>query len=778
MGEALMAKSPVSDESAPYPEDEVSTKLPSEMDEEDLFNLLKNWYVEDYKANSTWYSEASTDYGFEAGDQWDAEEVSALDEVQRLHVTMNRVKPTVDVICGMEVTNRQEVQFIPRTTTGGLPQVDPETGQEIPTPETHDDSEITEGYTEVARWIRDLCDAEDEESDAFRDTVTCGMGWTTTEMDYESEPDGKIVINRLDPLEMGWDHTATKKNLDDAKRFSRTKRDISAYEAKNLFPDEDLADLHAGWAMDARLGEGYDHDRELARTYGNKNENNENRSKVTMVIMQWCEIHTSYEVLNPADGQPIILDGKQYRQAKKAAKEVGETLTYRQVKQRKWMQATLGNKLLEVGPGPCDHSSSFRCITGYRDRNKRQWYGIVRPMRDPQKWANKFFSVALEQIAASGKGIMIEEGAHKDIKQLQLDWAKTGDVAVFNRGALSGGMVQNKPQPPMLTGLADLMQLSLASIRDVTGVNQETIGMADRNQAASLEYQRRQAGVTILAAFFDNLRRYRKEQGRVLLYFIQNYISDGRLVRILGENGTPKFLKLVRMNDTAQYDLIVDQAASSPNQKEAGWQVTKELAPMMLQQGAPPEVLFEVLKSSPLPESNLQKIKRAYQRSQEQRAQQGPSMEEQKLQAEVGKINAEAQGKQIDAQTKAQELQIRQLEAAANFQMTQLQLQDAAEQRQHDMATRMMDIEAKQSEAAMKAFGADFPNQVQNMMTGQQQLGQMIAQSQEQLAQALMQIAQGQQALAQALLQPKVAQLSPDGMSATVVPVQSTMMVQ
>ena len=34
-------------------------------------------------------------------------------------------------------------------------------------------------------------DAEDEESDAFRDTLICGMGWLENRLDHERDPDGK-----------------------------------------------------------------------------------------------------------------------------------------------------------------------------------------------------------------------------------------------------------------------------------------------------------------------------------------------------------------------------------------------------------------------------------------------------------------------------------------------------------------------------------------------------------------------------------------------------------
>lgn len=753
-------------------------QLPSELDEENTFLVLKKWYLDDWKANSPWYSEAQTDYGFESGDQWSAEEKSRFEETQRIHVTMNRVKPTVDVICGMEVTNRQEVVYLPRTTSSPLPELDPQTLQPVPRDPTHDDGMVTESYTEVARWARQECRAEDEESDAFRDTVICGMGWTQTLMDYDDDPEGKIVIDRKDPIEMGWENTSSKRNLDDSRRFHETKRDIPFEVAQAMYPDADASDLHAGWAFDARLGEGYEHDRELAKWYANKGVESEIRTKITMVIIEWCELHTSYEVFNPADGQTFVVDAKQFRELSEAAKKEGiEKLTHRAVKKKKWMRAVLGAKILEIGPAPCDSASSYKCITGYRDRNKHQWYGIVRPMRDPQKWANKFFSIALEQMATSGKGIIAEENTFVDDKKAEQDWAKTGNIAWVKTGAISGGKIMTKPQPPMLTGLADLMTLALNGIRDVTGVNQETIGLADRDQAASLEYQRRQAGVTILAAFFDNLRRYRKEQGRVLLYFIQHYISDGRLVRILGENGTPKVIQLIRQPDTVKYDTVVDEAPSSPNQKEAAWMVTQQMLPLIMKQGAPPPVMLEILKASPLPESSVQRIQKAWTRAQREQAEQGPSIEEQKLQAEVGKINADAQKSMLDGQLKQQELQVRAMEAQAAFQGTQLTLQESAEKRNHDMTMRSMDreekmyeIEAKQSEEAMKAFGKDFPQQVQMLMQSQMQLGQALAQSHEQMSQALMSIAQGQQAMAQALMAPKVAQLSPDGNSATVSP--------
>src|SRR6185369_2749322 len=384
---------------------EIDPSLPISKDTPDnQYTRLKAMYVEDMKANALWYSEAREDYGFEAGDQWREEDK----DKDRLSVVFNRIKPTVDVICGMEVTNRQEVQFIPRTTAPSFPTLDPNTQQPLPPNDGADDSEVTEGYTEVTRWSRDNCDAEDEESDSFRDDVICGMGWTETSMDYETEADGRIVIDRRDPLEMGWDCSATKRNLDDAKRFHRTVRDIAMSDAKSAFPDADEGDMHAGFALESQLTEGIGHDREMARNYGNKN-TSEQRAKVTQVVIEWCEVETQNQVYNPADGSTFIASNDELKTLKDRVKKLqserdtqvrpeGATIEGDQpalpdipeiisapIKKRCWYRATLGAKVLEIKKAPCEFSSAFKCMTGYRDRNKKQWYGIVRPMRDPQR---------------------------------------------------------------------------------------------------------------------------------------------------------------------------------------------------------------------------------------------------------------------------------------------------------------------------------------------------------------------------------------------------------
>jgi hypothetical protein len=140
-------------------------------DAEALFRKLKRFVKTDYnsKGQVNWRKEAREDFDFDAGEQLNDTDKAILQDAKRPIVIFNRVGTTVDSVAGQEVGNRQEVQFLPRRL--GV-------------------VKKSELLTSAAKWFRQQCDAEDEESDAFRDLVVCGMGWAETRLDFEDNPEG------------------------------------------------------------------------------------------------------------------------------------------------------------------------------------------------------------------------------------------------------------------------------------------------------------------------------------------------------------------------------------------------------------------------------------------------------------------------------------------------------------------------------------------------------------------------------------------------------------
>ena len=93
--------------------------------------------------------------------------------------------------------------------------------------------------------------------------------------------------------------------------------------------------------------------------------------------------------------------------------EAGEMIYVKQMK-RCYYRAFFSGSTIVKGPEENAWKRGFtlQAITGRKDHNRRTWYGLVRPMKDPQRWGNKFLSQAIHRYNSSIKGgIVYEKGA-------------------------------------------------------------------------------------------------------------------------------------------------------------------------------------------------------------------------------------------------------------------------------------------------------------------------------------------------------------------------------
>jgi len=602
---------------------------------DDVVRMAHRFYKRGKSASSEWRAEAPKWYDLVANKQWDEDDVAKMSEQRRIPVVINRVARTVNAILGTQVNNRQETRFIPR-----------EQG----------DVQVNEVLTGAADWARDCCDAEDEESDMFEDVTTCGMGWTETHLDYEKNPEGMILIDRVDPFEMYWDPSARKRNLSDAKwvmRMVRYERD--EFEAR--WPDADVDTAAMPW-------EDVDNDEDGDGTRGHvypqdayKNQQSrsgrEKGSTILVAHVQWLERVPVYRIGKSAE----TLDAEKFKKLKPRLDLEG--IPYMKQQSIRWREAFVaGGELLEEKDCPYDKGPTFKCTTYKRDRNKNSWYGLVAAMMDPQKYGNKFLSLVMDIIVKNSKGgIMAEKDAFDDQAKAEMNWAQPDAIVFMRPGALAGGKIQPKPQVSLPAGLDRLIAYFLDSVHEVTGVNLELLGMANREQAGVLETTRKQAGITIIAPLFDALRRYRKEQGRVLLHFITTYLSDGRLVRIVGQGGE-QYVPLVHQPGLAEYDVVVDESPNSPNMKEKTFGALVELMPALAKIGVP--MPPELLDYAPIPSSLAAKWKELIEASkaagdpkvaQEQMKKMGQEMQALSEENKKLKDNREIEAVKLQSQT-------------------------------------------------------------------------------------------------------------------------------
>jgi hypothetical protein len=165
--------------------------------------------------------------------------------------------------------------------------------------------------------------------------------------------------------------------------------------------------------------------------------------------------------------------------------------------------------------------------------------------------------------------------------------------------------------------------------------------MRDANQPGVLEAQRKQAAMTILATMFDSLRRFRKNVGRVRLHFIQDFLADGRMIRVVGEDGM-QAVPLLKDQTLGRFEVIIDDSPTSPNQKQETWQFLMQLMPMFKDMMTP-EVALSMLEYSPLPSKMVEQFKQMAQKAGEDpQAQKQRQIAEDKELAVIDKDKASA----------------------------------------------------------------------------------------------------------------------------------------
>lgn len=561
-------------------------KYQTEQEKEELLQRA----IVDYKTSrdhfQEWRQEASECFDFVASHQWSEEDKQVLADQSRPAITFNRIGPFVDGVCGLEIGNRQTTQFSRRQVGN---------------------SGVTDLMTEANQWARDECDAEDEESESFRDVIICGVGCTTTLMDYDQDPDGMPVIERVDPLEKFPDPSSRKQNFADA-RFDMRCKDIPLASAQAMFPDTPAIDLHAQWAEDQPDETRQPHNARLAPFYrvDQAGEIDRQRQMVRMVEYEWWEYELAYRVLDPDTGRFIRLTPEKTQLYEAIQMRMGRQVTKIRDKQRKYWKAIIGNVVLKVMKGADNGGFQDKYITGKRDRNRGVFYGLVRAMRDPQMWANKWLSQALQIVNTNAKGgLLAETDAFVDINEARDAWAESDSIIELNPGGL--GKIQQKQPPAFPVQINQMTQFAIDAIPAVSGVNLEMIAQVQRDQPGVLEMQRKQQGMTVLAAFFNAKRRYQKEQGRLMLWMIQTFISDGRLIRIGGPENA-KYVPLMKAPGVAEYDVIVDDAPSSPNMKERVWAGLMQMFPMLRGLPLPPSVWIEFMRYSPFPSTLVEKV--------------------------------------------------------------------------------------------------------------------------------------------------------------------------
>jgi hypothetical protein len=537
---------------------------------------------------------------------------SGTDEALREKMlAFNKLKPFVNAARGFMIQNRRKPRYLPKVTQGRL-------------------ATFSESYTNhLSDYARENANADAHESRQDLDMLVGGYGAVETCIAYgdgyaSRDPNGEILMQRLDPIAVYWDPAAREQNLLDAG-WVFYKKEYDIKEAAQLFEDAKEEDLEEAKDTDEDGGtiepnpDGGGVYSLFQKTYDYVG-NDPTSGRVNIYFYQWYDIEPYWRVENPlasiqdpeqAVYARALMDGLSTKDddlfaldldspilncngaTKKALQDIfGGELEFIEFKRRVYYRATLSGKhVFNVSRNDSQQGFSIKFKTGDFDERKKIWVGMVTAMKDPALFYNKVLTeqlYALSHIARGG--YFYESGAIEDERSFNasvLDPKANTQVAP---GALQNGLIQPKRESLTATGLEPMLSEADAAMPEVCGIDRSFLGASDsRQETAALQRQRIKQAINTLASYFDSATLYQKEHARMMLDLMRIWAQNapGLRFRMVDEQDAEQLVPLLPGPLNAEYDVTIEEAPDTATEKDERIQVLTTIGQGLLTTGDP-----------------------------------------------------------------------------------------------------------------------------------------------------------------------------------------------
>lgn len=609
---------------------------------EDYLRDMREDYELDLAADDENRKEAADDKNFAAGNQWDP---VVLEHRKGLPcLVINSIPQFTAQVVGDWRTNRNAVKVLPSE----------------------------DGDVDVAAMRGDLVRAIEMKSRAsrvydasFESTVQCGDGAFRVAVEYARDDvfDQEIFVRPIeDALSVVWDRMS----------IDPTGRDATHCFVDDMIPRKDF---------EKRWPEAD------PSTLSSKDKTNLSatgwlETDTVRVTEHWRMIERNRLLGLFEDGSIHVIEGDQLDElVEKHGNPVRTRLAPCSYAQ---MHLVTGFQILA---GPFEYKLNRLPIIRMMGRvvnvdGRRVRHGLVRFMKDPVRLRNFWRSVAAEQLGYAPKAQWLApesaiEGREDDFRRAHLS---RDPLLVYNDGA------EQQPEridPPQIeAALLNEAATNTQDMKDVTGIHDASLGIRSNETSGRAIMARQREGDIANLTYHDNGNAAILEAGDVINQLIPQIYDGTRIVRIVGEDEEPKF---VRINDpydpdsinlaTGNYDVALSTGSSYMTRRVEAAQAMMEAVqvwPEMMQiagdliakaqdwPGA--QELAERLKKT-IPPQLLDEEENPQQAAAMQQAQAEQQAMMQEGMARIQELEAENQTLKTDHEIKLRELEIKAFEA-------------------------------------------------------------------------------------------------------------------
>ena len=490
-----------------------------------ILEKVKAYYQESKNSSiyQNWLANAKQAWNFYDGEQWTESEKLALEKSAQAPIVINKIATKIDSVSGNEISSRTRVAY--RSRTG-----------------EQNEENTARALTDLALYVAEKNDQSIELSNMFKAGLVTGVGW----LDIGVKNNGNIPYifnNAENELNVIFDVRSRNLDYSDARFVAREKwLDIPTLQA--LFKEKANPVIKELQAHSYNQNYGFSFNEELtsAEEYLNTQEQ---RAKV--VEVQFKQTEKLYTVTNKL-GQSFSTFDKTLAYKEKE-NDVTETFNY-----RTYLVYFTEHTVLEFKALDYDFND-FTLVPFFfkRKRTTGEPYGLVKSAIDPQKEYNKRRSKALHLL--NTVQVIADVDAVEDPNILAREAARP-DGVILKRPGKDLKILRNAE---LANSQVTIMNQATADIQETTGVFDDRLGKKTDAVSGVAIAQRQIASTNNQMFAFDNLRKVKKQLGRMVLSLIRQYFTSEMIINITDDISVPKLVSLNKAATDEQGNPIFDE---------------------------------------------------------------------------------------------------------------------------------------------------------------------------------------------------------------------------
>jgi len=478
------------------------------------------------------FKEIKKDFEFALGKQWDSSDVETLKNAGVKALTINKIKPMIKLVTGIERQSRSDYKAFPEGT---------------------EDELMSEISTRLLKNVAKQSRLKNKISEQFKDAMIGGVCYMEPYIDYTQDLiNGEMKFRKVEAKRVLFDPQSEEYDLSDGKYLIKLTLGLSKDDLLMLFPNKKKAieEISAG-KVELTAN---DDDILQMRDYPSVDKmsddpiNQDEKEEYDLIEYYYKCPYEIYYVVSRAQGVLFETETEAEANTFIITNNIQDgAIVTKRVNEIRLKQVVGKTELTDERATTYPKWKTYPIVPLFAERSTVETadtslaiQGIVRGLRDLQEEYNKRRTQELRHLNSSvNSGMFIPKDAlDSNNQKLLKEYGSSPGVRIFYDPAKTGGASPDswKVNPtPLSQGHAQLAAENAQDIKEASGVNPDLLANDSESQSGRAILLKQRQGLVMVQESLDNYAQTKEILGRFILSQLGEVYTIESAMKVLGD---------------------------------------------------------------------------------------------------------------------------------------------------------------------------------------------------------------------------------------------------